>query len=153
MRGAFAQPSGMHLPLCMVGFGGEEILILGATLFLLPLWIIPALLAYIALDRIPPEDRKQEPALALLLLIPLFSLVWAFFVYPRISQSLESYFRRRGDTSVGDCGRTLALVYCICTLIPFVHLIALICMILFFVKVFDLTGRIARAGGPAPTMA
>jgi hypothetical protein len=105
------------LTLGMIGFGGGELLLLALIGFIFPLWIIPAILAYFALERIPVEDRKQEPALALLLLIPLFSLVWAFWVYPRIAASLESYFSRRGDRSVGDCGRTLALVFCICSLI------------------------------------
>lgn len=133
------------LTLGMIGFGGGELLLLALIGFIFPLWIIPAILAYFALERIPVEDRKQEPALALLLLIPLFSLLWAFWVYPRIAASLESYFSRRGDRSVGDCGRTLALVFCICSLIPFFHLIALVCMILFFAKVYTLTGRIGRA--------
>ncbi len=38
--------------------------------FLVPISIVPAILAYFALERIPPEDRKQDPAMALLLLIP-----------------------------------------------------------------------------------
>jgi len=123
-------------------------MVLFLSLFIFPLWIVPAILAYFALDRIPLEDRKQDPALALLLLIPLFSLIWAFFVYPRISASLESYFSRRGDRSVGDCGRTLAIIFCICSIIPFIHVIGIVCMILFFVKVFTLTGRIDRPRTP-----
>jgi hypothetical protein len=140
------------LPLGMFVFSGAELFIVAIVLlFIFPLWIVPAILAYFALDRIPPEDRKQDPALALLLLIPLFSLIWAFFVYPRISASLESYFARRGDRSEGDCGRSLALVFCICSLIPFVHIVALICMIIFFVKIFGLTGKIERT--PPPVLA
>jgi ABC-type Fe3+ transport system permease subunit len=139
-------------PIAMFIVGSSGLLLFfGLLIFILPLWIVPAILAFVALDRIPAEDRKQDPALALLLLIPFFSLIWAFFVYPRISASLESYFSRRGDRSNGDCGRSLALVFCICSLIPFVHIVALICIIIFFVKVFSLTGKIARVGpGPAP---
>lgn len=134
------------LPLGSFFLGGAELMIvMMIMLFAFPLWIVPAILSYIALERIPVEDRKQDPGLALLLLIPLFSLVWAFFVYPRISASLESYFTRRGDRSVGDCGRTVAIVLCVCSLIPFVQIVAIVCMVVFFVKVFSLTGRIERA--------
>jgi hypothetical protein len=130
----------------MFGFGGAELFIIMMIMFFaFPLWIVPAILSYIALERIPVEDRKQNPGLALLLLIPVFSLIWAFFVYPRISASLESYFARRGDRSEGDCGRTVAIVLCVCSLIPFVQVIALVCMVIFFVKVFGLTGKIERA--------
>lgn len=136
-----------------IGLGAASFLFSLIALFVLPLMIVPAVLAYVALDRIPPQDRKQDPALALLLLIPFFSLIWAFFVYPRIAQSLQAYFGRQGDTTVGDCGHSLALVVCICSLIPLVHLAAFIALIVFFVKVFTLTGRIARETGPAPTPA
>ena len=133
------------LPLAFINIlVGSGLLVFLLLFFIFPLWIVPAILAYFALDRIPPEDRKRDPALALLLLIPVFSLIWAFFIYPSISSSLESYFARRGDRSVGDCGRSVAIVFCICTLIPFVHIIGLVCMIIFFVKVFTLTGRIER---------
>jgi hypothetical protein len=133
------------LPLGFFALGGAElIIVMVIMLFAFPLWIVPAILSYIVLERIPVEDRKQDPGLALLLLIPIFSLIWAFFVYPRISASLESYFARRGDRAEGDCGRTVALVLCICSLIPFVQIIALVCMVVFFVKVFSLTGRIER---------
>ena len=131
-------------------FGGYELIIIMVIMFLVfPIWIIPAILSYIVLERIPVEDRKQNPGLALLLLIPVFSLIWAFFVYPRISSSLESYFARRGDRSEGDCGRTVAIVLCICSLIPFAQIIALVCIVIFFAKVFSLTGRIER---PRPAM-
>ena len=138
----------------MFDLGGAELLIIMAILsFVIPLWIIPAILAYFALERIPVQDRKQDPAMALLLLIPFFSMIWSFFVYPRISSSLESYFARRGDTSVGDCGRSVALVFCICSLIPFIHIVSMVCMIIFFVKVYGLTGKIERAGVAPATAA
>lgn len=113
---------------------------------------IPAILAAVVLSRVPPEHRKQSPGLAFLLLIPLFSLVWMFFVHPRVADSLKSYFTAKGDTSVGDCGHTLALWLCICgacSIIPFVNmfagLAALVLLIIFYVKAFELSGRIQRA--------
>lgn len=145
----------MHLALATFGLGGGELLLLiliGIGLFVFPLWILPAILSFLVLERIPPQDRKQEPGLALLLLIPFFSMVWAFFVYPRISESLEAHFNRLGDRSAGDGGKTLAWIICICGLIPFVHLVSVICMIVFFAQAFTLTGRISRealSAGPS----
>lgn len=145
----------MHPVLGLFALGGGELILLilfGFGLFILPLWILPAILSFLVLDRIPRQDRKLEPGLALLLLIPFFSMVWAFFVYPRISESLEAHFNRLGDRSAGDGGRTLAWIICICGLIPFVHLVSVICMIVFFAQAFTLTGRIRRetlSAGPS----
>jgi len=112
---------------------------------------IPAILAFIVLNRVPPEHRKQTPGLAFLLLIPFFSFVWMFFVHPRVASSLRSYFAAKGDTTVGDCGGSLALALCICclcTLVPFLGVLtglaALVLFIIFYVKAFDLSSRIPK---------
>jgi hypothetical protein len=148
----------MHLPLAAIGLGGGELMIIFLIfgIFCFPIWLIPPILCYHLLEKIPPQDRRQEPALALLLLIPLFNLVWAFWVYPRIAESLAAHFRRVGDTSVDDCGATLALVICVCQIVPGVNLVALICEIVFFVKAYGLTSRIVRpplAGYGTPPIA
>lgn len=135
------------------GLGGAELLIIATILGLfLVLAAIPAILAFMVLSRIPAQYRKQEPALAFLLLIPLFSLVWAFFVHPKIAESLKNYFTAKGDNSVGDCGASLALWLCItplCSMIPLVGFVAgiaaLVLLILFYVKAFDLSGRIPKS--------
>jgi hypothetical protein len=140
------------LPFAMLGLGGPELLVIATivAMLLIPLvalWILPAIFSYVILSRIPPEHRKQDPGLALLLLIPLFSLIWAFFVYPRIADSLKSYFASRSATNVGNCGRDLALATCICgacVIVPFAGFAALILMIIFFAKAFDLSRRIGR---------
>ncbi len=117
-----------------------------ALLVMALLMAIPAVLSFVVLNRIPEAHRKQTPAMAFLLLIPLFSLVWAFFVYPRIAESLKSYFDSKGDTSRGDCGAQLALWLCISSIASFVPFIgmfsgiaSLVLMILFFVKAFELS--------------
>jgi ABC-type phosphate transport system permease subunit len=139
--------------------GSAELLVICVVAFflLIPFAILPAILSYILLDRIPPEHRQQDSGLALLLLIPVFSVIWAFFVYPKISDSLRSYFASRGEDA-GDCGRSTALAACICsacTIVPFVGLLAglaaLVLLIIFFVKAFDLSGRIQRVAAVPPT--
>jgi len=66
------------------------------------------------LQRIPPEYRRQEPGMVWLLLIPFFSLVWNFFVWPKVAESFKAYFNAQGRTDVGDCGGGLALALSIC---------------------------------------
>lgn len=79
------------------------------------------------LKRIPPQYRKQQPNMVWLLCIPLFGLVWNFFVYPKIAESFKAYFDANGRTDVGDCGRQISLVYCIvvcCSVIPYLGALA-----------------------------
>jgi hypothetical protein len=77
-------------------------------------------------------------------------------VYPKISDSLRSFFVSRGEDP-GDCGRSIALATCICsacTIVPilgiFAGLAALVLLIIFFVKAFDLSGRIQRVASVPP---
>lgn len=130
---------------------GVFAVVLFALASLLLLCLLPAILSYVLLKRIPAEHRKQEPGLAFLLVIPLFSLIWAFFVYPRIADSLRSSFSSRGQDR-GDCGRGLALATCICaacTIVPLVNMLAgpaaLILLLIFFVKSFSLSSELQRA--------
>ena len=65
------------------------------------------------LSRVPREHRRQEPGRVWLLMIPLFAAVWTFFVYPRICDSFDSYFRSVGQEK--STGRGLAMTYCVLT--------------------------------------
>lgn len=143
----------MHLPIAGIfGLGGPEVLIIALILgiFLL-LAAIPAVLAYIVLSRVPQEHRKQSPGSAFLLIVPFFSLIWMFFVHPKVAESLQSYFAAAGDASVGDCGASFARWLCICSLcalIPVLGLIAaaaaLVFLVLFYAKAFELSARIPK---------
>jgi hypothetical protein len=106
-------------------------------------------LVYNAQRALPVEHQKIPAGQVWLLLIPLFNLVWNFFVYPRVSASYQSYFESRGRTDVGDAGRGLGLGYaicCACSIIPvvggFVGLAALVLWILFLVKIYGLKKQI-----------
>jgi hypothetical protein len=59
----------------------------------------------------------MEPGLVWLLLIPVFNLVWIFFVVLKIPESYQSLFYSRGRTDVGDAGRGLGLAYAICAVV------------------------------------
>ena len=143
----------MHTPIAFVyGVGASEILLICLVLGLyLVAFAIPAILAFTVLSRVPQSYRKQEPGLAFLLLIPIFALIWVFFVHPRVAQSLQGYYAAAGDTSAGDCGASIALALCICTVCSIIPLLGwlaglagLILLIVFYVKAFELSARIPR---------
>ena len=136
----------------MNGIGATELLIIVLILgFVFLLMAIPAILGYVILSRIPESHRKQSPGLCFLLLIPFFSLVWQFFVYPKISESFKSYFSDRVDRPAGDFGASLALWCCITSLLSlipvlgvFAAIASIVLLIMFFVKAFDHTKYIQK---------
>jgi divalent metal cation (Fe/Co/Zn/Cd) transporter len=94
-----------------------------------------------ALNLAGPRHQKMQPAMVWLMLIPLFNLVWHFFVVKNVSESIKSWATEKG-AKVDDAGYTIGLVACIanaCGLVPLVNLIAgpvgLVCMIIWWVKV------------------
>jgi hypothetical protein len=101
------------------------------------------------LQRIPEAHRRQSPAMVWLMMIPLFNLVWHFFVYPRIAESYRSYFAAEGSFDGGDFGAGLALAFCIVAAACIVPGLSELCFlgafvlwILMIVKFFDLRRRI-----------
>jgi len=94
-----------------------------------------------ALKLAGDQHRKMEPGMVWLLLIPLFNLVWHFFVVKNVSESVKSWATANGK-NVGDAGFNVGLVACIahcCGVIPIVNVIAgpvgIVCIIIWWVKV------------------
>jgi hypothetical protein len=122
--------------------------------------IFVCFLLYTILSAVPPQFRLMEPGMVWLLLIPLFSMVWMFFVYIRISKSYQAYFRSIGRYDVGDCGEQIGLWYCICTvssLIPCVGgiagMVGFVLMIIYLVQLWGLKNQLLaitppKWGGP-----
>jgi len=105
-------------------------------------------------QRIPQQYRLMEPGMVWLMLIPLFNLVWQFFVVFRLSHSFQNYFTAQGRKDVGDCGWTMGLVAMIlglCGIIPKVGALAslasLVLWIIYMVKVVGLRNQIGSAPG------
>jgi hypothetical protein len=136
---------------------------------------IQALVCYYlseALKRLPPEYRRQEPGMVWLLMIPLFSIVWNFFVYPKISESYQAYFAAQAGMAQGiqpmpglnpglnysnpqilgvngDCGHGLGLAFCIlvcCGFVPYLNMCtgiaALVVWIIYLVKISGLKAQV-----------
>ena len=66
-----------------------------------------------ALNRCSPENRAMQPGMLWLLLIPLFNIVWIFFVVLNMAKSLGAEFLKRGIVSEPEPGKTLGLAYAI----------------------------------------
>jgi len=128
---------------------GMMVVILIACLIGLAIAIVLLYLVFSCFQRIPAQHRQMEPWQVWLLLIPLFNLVWNFFVYPKLAKSYQSYFAQQGRTDVGDCGEKIGWAYAICAaicIIPCVNYIAgpaaLVLWIIFLVKALTLKGQI-----------
>ena len=122
-----------------------------AILFAIGIQVLILYLLYDAQRAIPPEHRRIEPGQVWLLLIPLFNLVWNFFVFLRIPESYQSYFYSRGRYDVGDGGKSLGMWFSICTacsVIPCLGIIpafiGLVLLIVFLVKITGLKGQVAQ---------
>ncbi len=102
--------------------------------------------------RIPKQFRQMQPTLVWLSLIPIFNLVWNFFVFPKLSASFKAYFDSVGGRDLGNAGRGMALAYCICAacmIIPCVALPAvlgaLVLLILYLVEAYKLKSLISAS--------
>jgi hypothetical protein len=111
-------------------------------------------LVFTLYKAVPAQFRQMDPGLVWLMLIPLFNLVWNFFVFPKLSESYERALQAQGNSSAGNCNAGLALALPItwaCVLVPCIGMVAglaaLVILIIYLVKMFDLKTRLAS--GPA----
>jgi len=124
------------------------LVIIGALMVNLLIQVALCIIVSGCLKRVPPQFRKQEPGMVWLLLIPIFSRIWNYFVYPRVADSFKAYFDSIGQTDVGDCGNRWAVVYCFSMLlgiIPHLHMVlvvALASLIVMLVKFNELKNMI-----------
>jgi len=123
-----------------------ELLGLSAFLVAVGIFLIPYIFYLISLQKalqtVSPENRKMQPGLVWLLLIPVFNWVWMFFVAEAISTSFKREFNKYGVLEVErptyDLGLTLAILQC-CFIIPvlggFAGLACFVIWIIYWVKV------------------
>lgn len=105
------------------------------------------------LSAVPPEHRHMEPGMVWLMLIPVFNMIWMFFVYVRVPKSFASYFHSIGEHDVGDAGEGLGIAIPILNLIsaiPYVNCltspVALILLIVYLIKMNELKKRALMGG-------
>lgn len=139
------------------GLSAVVVLVFMAAL-LLPL-IFYILTVRRAIERCAPESRAMNADHAWFLLIPFFGLFWHFYVVVNVSRSLGREYQRRGIAGDASPGLTLGLVLCILGLLTLtpsfvlrvVAVIAtVICWVLYWLKLGDLTARLQTTSSPAP---
>jgi hypothetical protein len=154
MRGQEAVVAGMMGFLCVVA----AIAIVIAVFYLLTLQK--------ALSRVRPHNRLMEPGLVWLSLIPLFNIVWSFFIATRIPDSLANEFRERRRDDGSDYGRGIGLANAILGVVSIplqlmsmaadtkmlgliqlpLGLASLVLFIIFWVRIAGYSGQLAAAG-------
>lgn len=137
----------------MAKLGMTEIVLI---LLVLGALIIPTIFFLLSLQKAltacQPDNRRMPPNNVWLLLIPLFNIIYQFIVVNSIAESLEGEFKQRNIPVEPSPGRSLGMAWCIlglCGVIPFIGalagLAALICWILYWVKIAGLTKQLTPA--------
>ncbi len=111
------------------------------------------------LNQVNPDNRMVAPANVFLMLIPIFSLVYGFILFPKISESIRKEYESRGKIIPGDCLKVLGYVFAglmvLSTIInyietPFsgiVSLSLLTILIIYWVKSAQIKNEL-RSSGP-----
>lgn len=137
----------------------SHIMFLGMVFFVI--FLIPAIFYLLtlqkALAKCSPTSRTMEPGMVWLCLIPLFSLIWNFFVVMALGKSLSNEFARRGIASPEPLpgqpiGLGMSICLC-CGIIPVLNLLtsvaALVLWIMYWVKIANYSAML----GELPTAA
>jgi hypothetical protein len=114
-----------------------------------------------ALNRCSPENRAMPAGQMWLLLIPIFNLVWNFFVVLNMAKSLGAEFTKRGIAAEPEPGKTLGLAYAIVAAasiviswIPCVGSLAgiaiIVLWIMYWVKIHGYSNQLAAPATAVP---
>lgn len=139
--------------------GGLLIALVIAFLIGLTINILYCLTIYNTLKEISPNNRTLETWYPWLMLIPLFSIIWAFIMYPKIAESLKAEFESRDAVQNGDYLKTLGIMMPILSLVGFIPILGglaglanLVIWIIYWVKINEfknLLRRTPKTGGSA----
>ncbi|MHB1544348.1 MAG: hypothetical protein ACYCS1_09190 [Gammaproteobacteria bacterium] len=140
----------MHSPLFYPSlFAGNIWGILGLLVGLV-IYILYLITLMKTLQAVSPSARRLEPGLVFLLLIPLFNLVWNFFVVIKIRDSLKTEFASRNLPSEGfgfGVGMAMSVLVAL-SLIPVVGLLTglagFICWILYWIQMSGYRQRLSQ---------
>jgi hypothetical protein len=125
-------------------------------------FLVPAIFYMLTLqntlNKCAPASRAMDPGMVWLLLIPLFNLIWNFFVVMNIAKSLANEFARRGIPSPEPLpGQPIGLAMSICAcccIIPvlgaFAGLANLVLWVLYWVKIAEYSRSLDMSQFAAP---
>lgn len=134
----------------------EGIGIAAFVLMIIGLSLLPKIFFLLTLhrtfDEISLKNRRMQSGEVWLLLIPIFDMIWIFFVVQKMAESLEVEFKDRNI----ECGElkpsyNIGLTYAIlkaCTVIPFLGILTslgtLITLIIYWIKIADYKNLMIR---------
>ena len=87
--------------------------------FLVP-WVLYIRSVQLTLEAVPPDKREMSPGTAWLLLIPLFNLIWTFFVVMKLSESFRALKAANMLRSPTDASYSVGLAMAICSALSLV---------------------------------
>jgi len=103
--------------------------LIGIAIMLIPA-IFYCLTLQKALNRVSPENRAMQPGMVWLLFIPLFNIVWNFFVVLNMAKSLGAEFKKRNIPADAVINW-------------FSGIATLVCWIMYWVKVSAFSNKLA----------
>jgi hypothetical protein len=132
---------------------GLGIAVLVAALVAFAIMLVPMIFYILtlqkAINKCAPENQAMQPAMAWLMLVPCFNLIWHFFVVINMSKTLGAEFQKRGQAEDAEPGKKLGLVMCIlacCGFIPVLGALCglgyLICWILYWMKIAEFSRKL-----------
>jgi hypothetical protein len=158
----FAQAAGND-PNPFKGLEGTALMIVGLVSCVLLLLVFILAIFFLvsmskALDRCRPRNRSMEPGMVWLMLIPLFNIIWSYFLVNRVTESIKREFRSRGWPQSGDFGQGIGMTACVIWSVnffaqcipylgPVLFLVQVICWIVFWVKIAGFSSELARDPG------
>lgn len=128
---------------------------IGFWLIGLVIGILYMITLFNVLNAVAPANRKLEPGLVFLLLIPLFNLIWNFIVVGKLRDSLQAEYAARdlqGDGFAYGVGLAMSIL-AICSIIPILGVLSalagFICWIIFWVKMAGYRKTLMASAGAA----
>ncbi|GAA4331063.1 hypothetical protein [Flaviaesturariibacter amylovorans] len=139
-----------------IGFNELIVIFIALGVFLIPA-ILFMMTQQSVLKNVQVRNRRMSPGEVWLQLIPLFGIVWAFFVVNRIADSIalelgdaeftfdsasDPYGDRSAPREKPTQGIGLAYLICaVCSIIPFLGVLAslgcIVCWIIYWVKLSE----------------
>ena len=133
--------------------------VVSGVLFIAVLAIGVAFIAFLSgiLDKCSLSSRTMQPGKVWLLLVPVFNIIWSFFVVLALAKSLGNEFRLR-SVEYPEPGKALGLALCICAacaVIPYVNFLTLpmqfVLWIIYWVKMAHYSRLLDRSSSLRPS--
>lgn len=121
------------------------------------LWLIPSIFFLLtlqkALTRVATERRTMNPPMVWLSLIPLFNVIWNFFVVNALAKSLDAELTARNIPHEAEPGKTMGLIWAgltaACVIPGLGFLLGIPVLVIWIIYWVKIAGFSAKLAGPA----